>query len=70
MNLTNSEKKVFELVIQGFSNAEITHSLCRSESNTRRHVTNIFTKANVKSRSELMAKHYMGKEAFDKARAA
>jgi DNA-binding NarL/FixJ family response regulator len=70
MNLTKSQQKVFELIIQGFSNAEITDALCRSESCTRHHVTNILTKAKVKSRTELMAKHYMGKEAFEKARAA
>lgn len=59
-SLTSREKEVLELVISGKSNREIAESLCISESTTKTHVYNIFSKYGVKSRAKLIAEVLAG----------
>jgi DNA-binding CsgD family transcriptional regulator len=54
--LTAREKEVYEQVLGGKSNAQIAASLFISENTVKRHVNNIFRKAGVKSRYELLSK--------------
>ncbi len=56
MGLTARQREVYELLIQGLSNAAIAKKLHRSERTVENHVANLFIKLNVNSRIELMAR--------------
>lgn len=52
--LTNREREVTELVLMGMNNPDIAARLCISEYTVKRHLNNIFRKAGVKNRYELI----------------
>lgn len=56
--MTQREQEVVELVLRGLSNAAIAEILFVAEKTIKFHLTNIFIKCGVKSRSELMAKMF------------
>ncbi|MGN0702666.1 MAG: LuxR C-terminal-related transcriptional regulator [Lentihominibacter sp.] len=51
---TNREREVTELVLSGMNNPDIAERLCISEYTVKRHLNNIFRKAGVKNRYELI----------------
>lgn len=55
-NFTSRELEVLQLLIQGKSNLEIAESLFLSISTIKTHVSNIFIKMDVKSRTQVMDK--------------
>lgn len=57
--LTTSEQAVQALLLQGYSNLEIGQRLNIAEKTVKFHVTKIFLISNCKSRSQLIARHYM-----------
>lgn len=56
LNLTGREWDVLQLMATGKSNAEIAGSLFLSVSTVKTHVSNIFVKMDVKSRTQAMEK--------------
>jgi DNA-binding CsgD family transcriptional regulator len=52
--LTPREEEVVKLVLRGSSNKEISRSLFISEHTVQRHLSNVFEKMGVKSRTELL----------------
>lgn len=54
-NLSAREQDILPLILKGLSNTEIGEALCISVSTVKTHVTNIYTKFDVKSRYELIA---------------
>ncbi|MDQ0351493.1 DNA-binding NarL/FixJ family response regulator [Alkalibacillus filiformis] len=52
--LTNREKEVLQLVVEGLSNKEIAQQLYISDTTVKIHVSNILKKLKVKSRSQLI----------------
>jgi DNA-binding CsgD family transcriptional regulator len=56
LNLSNREYEVLQLVAKGYSNAEIAESLFLSLSTVKTHVSNLFVKMNVKSRTKSIEK--------------
>jgi two-component system, NarL family, response regulator LiaR len=54
-HLTNREKEVLDLMITGFSNAEIGHHLNISTFTVKNHVSNILVKMGVTSRTEAVS---------------
>lgn len=52
--LTNRELDILRLIYRGMSNNEIAEELFISKSTVKSHIYNIFRKANVKSRSEII----------------
>ena len=50
--LSNREAEVAELVSKGLSNKEVANQLFVTEKTVKFHLTNIYKKMNVKSRSE------------------
>lgn len=56
---SNAESNVITYIEQGFSNSDIGNKLGICEKTVKFHLTNIFKKAGVKSRSELIA-HRLG----------
>lgn len=52
--ITKREKEVFRLVVDGFSNAEISSHLDISPHTVKNHLTNIFKKLNVSDRVQAM----------------
>ncbi|MDD2619702.1 MAG: helix-turn-helix transcriptional regulator [Syntrophomonadaceae bacterium] len=56
--LTAAEKRVYQLICQGLSNADIADSLQISPNTVKFHVRNILQKAGVKNRRELLALTY------------
>jgi DNA-binding CsgD family transcriptional regulator len=56
---SKAESMVITYLEQGYSNYDIGHKLCVCEKTVKFHLTNIYKKAGVKSRTELMA-HRMG----------
>jgi NarL family two-component system response regulator LiaR len=52
--LTPREREVLALIVKGMGNAEIAKQLMISPSTTKSHVSNILTKLNVTSRSEVI----------------
>ena len=53
--LSQREKEVLNLIITGFSNAEIGQQLNISTFTVKNHVSNIFVKMNVSSRTEAVS---------------
>jgi len=56
LNLTNREYEVLKLLAQGRSNTEIAESLFLSVSTIKTHVSNLFVKMDVKSRTQAIEK--------------
>lgn len=54
-NLSEREREVLILLVEGLSNPEIAQRLTISRSTARAHVSNILTKLNVSNRSEAVA---------------
>jgi DNA-binding CsgD family transcriptional regulator len=54
--LTQSERRVAELVAQGRTNAEVAAALFLSEGTIRSHLTHVYAKLGVRSRTELARK--------------
>ncbi|MFS0661085.1 EAL domain-containing protein [Niallia alba] len=57
-SLSNREMDVFELIVQGLSNKEISDKLFISEHTVKNHITRIFQKLMVNDRLQAMAKVY------------
>lgn len=64
-NLSRREMEVVEAVAKGQSNKEVAHELFVTEKTIKFHLTNIFKKAGVKSRSQLIVKLNMVKNMRD-----
>ncbi|RXI98732.1 LuxR family transcriptional regulator [Anaerobacillus alkaliphilus] len=56
--LTNREKEVLFLVLEGFNNQEIAEKLYISVHTVKNHITNIFKKLNVQDRAQAFALIY------------
>ena len=56
LNLTAREYEVLQLLKQGYSNAEIADHLFLSLSTVKTHVSNLFSKMNVKNRVQAVEK--------------
>ena len=56
--LTNAERLIYDEMIKGRSNEDIAKTLHNAVKTVKFHITHIFDKLGVKSRSELLAKHY------------
>lgn len=54
--LTEREKEVAALLLKGYKNSEIAQELFIGISTVKKHIVNIFDKANVKSRAEFILK--------------
>jgi DNA-binding CsgD family transcriptional regulator len=54
--ISNREKEVLELILEGYTNKEIGEKLFISYTTARTHVSHIFEKTNVNSRMELVTK--------------
>lgn len=57
--LTAQQRIVFNWLIRGKTNREIGEQLNCAEKTIKAHVTHIFKKMGCKSRSQLIAKHYL-----------
>ncbi|MER2057876.1 MAG: EAL domain-containing protein [Niallia sp.] len=57
-SISNREMDVFELIVQGLSNKEISDKLFISEHTVKNHITKIFQKLMVNDRLQAMAKVY------------
>ncbi len=55
MRLSDRELEVMQFLLAGYTNAEISEKLVISLSTVKKHIYHIFTKAGVKSRSQLSA---------------
>lgn len=55
MSFTKSEKRVIYFLLRGLRNKAIGHELCISDKTVKYHLTNIYKKAKVKNRHELIA---------------
>ena len=55
--LTRRERQVLERVAQGKDNGEIADEMGRALNTVRRHVTSIYEKLHVRSRSQAVAKY-------------
>ncbi|MFC4874306.1 helix-turn-helix transcriptional regulator [Negadavirga shengliensis] len=56
LNLTPREYEVLQLITKGYSNADIADRLFLSVSTVKTHVSNIFVKLDVKSRTQTIEK--------------
>lgn len=56
LNLSSREYEVLQLLAKGYSNAEIARSLFLSVSTVKTHVSNLFFKMDVKSRTQTIEK--------------
>jgi DNA-binding NarL/FixJ family response regulator len=59
-SLTQAQRVVFHLLIQGKSNAEIAQAMRLSEKTVKAYVTAIFKATACSSRAQVIARHYMG----------
>ena len=53
--LTQQERKVIDLILEGLTNAEIAEQLCVADVTIRTHINNILKKLKMKSRCQIMA---------------
>ena len=60
LGLTLRERAVYDLLVQGESNADIAKNLCRSERTVENHVAKVFEKLQVHSRQALIARTAAG----------
>lgn len=58
MGLTNRERQLVDFMVRGASNQEISEKMFISINTVKIHISNIFRKAGVRSRTELMDKLY------------
>lgn len=56
LNLTTREYEVLQLITQGYRNAEIAEKLFLSLSTVKTHVSNLFVKMDVKTRTQAVEK--------------
>ena len=63
--LSHREKQALDLLVLGLTNAEIAQRLYLAESTVKCHLTSIFSKLGVRSRSEAIARVLAGKTASD-----
>jgi len=56
LNLSSREYEVLQLLAKGYSNADIANNLFLSVSTIKTHVSNLFLKMNVKSRTQTIEK--------------
>lgn len=56
IQLTKREKEIFNLIIQHYGNTEIADKLCISSGTLKAHIHNIYAKAEVSHRNELIKK--------------
>ena len=56
LNLSNREYEVLQLLTKGYSNADIAQNLFLSLSTIKTHVSNLFIKLDVKSRTQTIEK--------------
>lgn len=56
MNLSPREYEVLQHLVRGHSNAQIANELCLSLSTIKTHVSNLFQKLDVKSRTQAIEK--------------
>lgn len=56
LNLSSREYEVLQLLAKGYSNADIAESLFLSLSTVKTHVSNLFVKMDVKSRTQTIEK--------------
>ena len=56
LNLSNREYEVLQLLAKGYSNADIADNLFLSVSTVKTHVSNLFLKMDVKSRTQTIEK--------------
>ena len=56
-DLTDAEVLVFQKVVVGMSNIEAAKSLSLSEKTVKFHLTSVYKKMGVKSRSQLIVNH-------------
>lgn len=56
--LSNREREVFRLLVEGMSNRQIAKALFISEHTVKNHITNIFGKLSIRDRAEAMAFYY------------
>lgn len=59
-SFTGREKEIFQLVLKGYTNAEIAATLCISLSTVKSHMQKIFDKAKAANRVTLVSKFYCG----------
>jgi DNA-binding CsgD family transcriptional regulator len=52
--LTEREIEIVSMLVQGFSNAQISEKIIVTESTTKRHIYNLFKKLEINSRFELL----------------
>ena len=55
-NLTEQELNVLRLIGRGLTNAQISHTICASETTIKYHCTNIFRKFGVRNRVQVISK--------------
>ena len=55
--LTNAEKRVYELILQGYSNQQIADMLYISINTVKFHIRNILSKGGVQKKSQLISKY-------------
>lgn len=65
-SLTQAQRTVFALLIQGKSNADIGQATHLSEKTVKAHVTDIFKALGCTSRAQLIARHYMEQLLIDR----
>lgn len=56
LNLSNREYEILQLLVKGYSNAQIGETLFLSLSTVKTHVSNLFVKMDVKSRTQAIGK--------------
>jgi DNA-binding CsgD family transcriptional regulator len=61
--LSAREQDILSLIVKGMSNAEIANALYITESTVKFHAGNIFRKAGLNSRLELIADYRLGRKA-------
>lgn len=60
--LSKGEQKVYDLLVKGYSNDRIARQLALAQKTIKFHLTNIFKKLKVKSRAEVIVKHYRDRD--------